>query len=303
MKLEDVILVVEERKGTKTRFLMNISDYMEMVLCDCERSAVEMADILEQLYGTKEGRGGCIELYYQGELSRYAKFCSSHAQLQNFLLGVQKEVLEDSIFDRERCTEACFSVLRAYGISIDGQSLFHALHYEEKEYVFKRGEILHNLNGCDYRVLSVLSEKNLLLMAQADGQYIVAVGISMYERYPREGNKTEDNTIKGVEWGHGIYLGNDLMKIDLDGIMQEYGKPKQINSIGDYRDETRWQFIKLKSLSQNKGFAQIVRWAAEKELMEAFGTTDRDIFEEKLDKGSYDNAFNKLEKNKKEKLR
>lgn len=125
----------------------------------------------------------------------------------------------------------------------------------------------------------------------------------MYERYPKEGNKTEDNTIKGVEWGHGIYLGHDLMKIDLDGIMQEYGSQKQISSIGDFRDETRWQFVKLKSLSKNKGFAQVVRWAAEKELLEAFGTTKRDIFEEKLDAGSYDETFYKLEENKKEKLR
>lgn len=304
MKLEDVILVTENCKGTKAKFLLNISDYIEMVLQDCEYSAMEVSDVLEQLYGTKEGKGGCSELYYQGDLSRQTRFCSSQAQLQSFLLGMQEEENEKKpVFDNSRCSQECLEVLKAYGIDTKGHSLFHTLHYEEKAYVFKRGEILHNLNGCDYRVLSVLSEKNLFLMSQSDGQYIVAIGASMYERSPKEGNKAKDSIIKGVEWGHGIYLGHDIMKIDLDSIIQEYGRPRQINSIEDYYDEIRQQFVKLKSLSQNTRLAQVVRWAAEKEMMETFETTDRDVFRKNLDKGGYDDGFHKLVEEKKEKMR
>lgn len=159
MKLEDMILVEEERRAEKTRFLLSFTDYVEMVLHDCGHSAEKMADILEQLNATKEGKGRCFELYQQGELGRHARYCSSEAQLRDFLFGTKKEGLKKSVFDEERCTEECLSVLKAYGISTNGQSLFHALHYEEKDYDFKRGEILHNLNGSDYRVLSVLSEK------------------------------------------------------------------------------------------------------------------------------------------------
>jgi hypothetical protein len=80
------------------------------------------------------------------------------------------------------------------------------------------------------------------------------------------------------------------MKIDFDGIIREYGRG-QMNSIEDYRDEVRWQFVKLKSLSQNTKIGQTVRWAAEKEMSEIFGTMDRENFEKNLEKGNYDNGF------------
>lgn len=55
MKLEDMIMVVENRKGQETNFLLSLRDYMEMVLKACEDSAVDMADAISQLYGTREG--------------------------------------------------------------------------------------------------------------------------------------------------------------------------------------------------------------------------------------------------------
>ena len=140
-------------------------------------------------------------------------------------------------------------------------------------------------------------------MSQSDGQYIVANNTVMYERSPKEGHQSADSIIEGVEWGYGIYLGHDLMRIDLDGILQKYGRPRQINNIGDYHDETRWQFVKLKSMSQNTSLGQIVRWAAEKELTDTFGTVDREIFENNLKKGSYDNDFHQSGEERKEKSR
>lgn len=302
MKLEDMILVTENCKGTETIFLLNLPDYMVMVRKACEDSAIGMADVIGQLYGTREGKDRCSELYFKGNISSQAKFCSSAGQLRGFLLGIGTEK-EKPVFDSSRCSQECFEVLKAYGIGTDGYSLFNSFHYTAVDHEFRQGEVLHNLNGSDYRVLAVLSEKNLLLMAESGGQYIVADNTVMYERFPKEGHQSEDSVIKGVEWGHGIYLGCDLMRIDLDGVIQEYGRPRQINSIEDYRNEMRWRFVKLKNLSQNTEIGQMVRWAAEKELTETFKTTDQDVFERNLDKGSYDNGFRALEKEKKEKSR
>lgn len=301
MKLEDMILVIENRKGTESIFLLNLSDYMEMVLKACENSAIHIADAIRQLYDTKKKNDGCSELYFRGNVSSQARFCSSDGQLRGFLLGIGAEVenMEKPIFDESRCSKECFEVLKAYGIGTDGDSLFNSLHYEAKNYTFKQGEILHNLNGCNYRVLSVLSEKNLLLMSMGDGQYIVADNTVMYERYPKDGQPSGDSIIKGVEWGHGIYLGYDLMKIDFDGIVQKYGRPKQVHNTGDYRSELRWRFVRLKSLSQNTEIGQMVRWAAEKELLETYGTTEREKFEKNLEKGNYDKGFHGQEKSNK----
>lgn len=46
MKLEDMILVVENRKGTETNFLTDLRGYMEMAVKACDDSAVEMADAI-----------------------------------------------------------------------------------------------------------------------------------------------------------------------------------------------------------------------------------------------------------------
>lgn len=298
MKLEDMILVTENRKGTESIFLLNLPGYMEMVLNTCEDSAIDMADAVKQLYETKEGKGGCSELYFRANISSQAMFCMGEAHLRCFLLGLQDGAAKEvkPVFDEARCTPECFGVLKSYGIGTDGHSLMHSLHYEPQEYDFCQGEILHNLNGSDYRVLSVLGENNLLLMSQSNGQYIVAVNTVMYERYPKEGHPAKDSVIRGIEWGHGVYLGTDIMKIDLDGILQEYGSLKPADTIMDYREEAVWQFRKLKSLSQNERLAPVVRWAAEENLGDTFGTTDRERFEHNLEKGDYDAGFQKTQK-------
>lgn len=298
MKLEDMILVTENRKGTESIFLLNLPGYMEMVLNACEDSAMDVADAVKQLYETKAGKGGSSELYFRADISSQAVFCMGEAHLRCFLLGLQdgSAKKEKPVFDETRCSPECFEVLKAYGIGTDGHSLMNTLHYEKKEYDFCQGEILHNLNGSDYRVLSVLDENNLFLMSQSNGQYIVAVNTVMYERYAKEGCPTQDSVIKGIEWGHGVYLGTDIMKIDLDGIMQEYGSLKPANTIMDYREEAVWQFRKLKSLSQNERLAPVVRWAAEENLGDTFGTTDRERFEHNLEKGDYDAGFQKTQK-------
>jgi len=95
----------------------------------------------------------------------------------------------------------------------------------------------------------------------------------------------------------------DLMRIDLDGILQKYGRPRQINNIGDYHDETRWQFVKLK-----RHVAKYKSWTDSpvgggKELTDTFGTVDREIFENNLKKGSYDNDFHQSGEERKEKSR
>lgn len=290
MKLEDMILVTENRKGTETIFLLNFPDYLEMVLKACEGSVIDMADAICQLYGTREGEGGCSELYFRGNISSQAQFCCSNGQLRGFLLGIGEEEanVEKPVFDSSRCSKECFEVLKAYGIGTDGHSLFNSLHYEAVEHVFRQGEILHNLNGSDYRVLAVLSEKNLLLMSQSDGQYIIADNTIMYERSPKEGTQSADSVLRGVEWGHGTYIGHNLMKINLQGIMQEYGTDYEIVTVDECRDEARRQFYLYQCLSKDERLTYAVQWGAEESLRDEFGTTDRMEFETWLQEGRYD---------------
>lgn len=309
MKLEDMILVTENHKGTESIFLLNLSDYMEMVLKACEDSARDMADALAQLYNTREGKDGCSELYFRADISSQAVFCTNEAQLKCFLLGLQagNEKEEKPVFDEARCTPDCFEVLKAYGIGPDGHSLFNSLHYEAVEHDFRQGEILHNLNGYDYRVLSVLGKDNLLLMSQSDGQYIVAVNTVLYERSPKEGKVSEDSVVRRIEWGHGVYFGSDLMNMNLQEIQREYGTDRKIATVDECREEARRQFTVYQQLIKDERLAFIVQWAAEESLKEEFGTTDYKEFETRLQKGRYDSGIKaqeeKRQKEKKEKSR
>lgn len=303
MKLEDMILVTENRKGTESIFLLNLSDYMEMVIRACEDSAVNMAGALAQLYDTREGKSRCSELYFfREDTSSQAVFCTNEAQLQCFLFGQQDGRIkqEKPVFEEARCTSECFEVLKAYGIDTDGHSLFHSLHYEAVEHDFRQGEILHNLNGSDYRVLSVLNEENLLLMSQSNGQFIVAVNTVMYERTPKEEHLSADSIIRGIEWGHGIYLGNDLMKMNLQEIQKKYGTDRVITTVDECRDETRRQFSLYQQLSKDGRLAFTVQWAAEESLRNVFGTTDDREFEKRLLEGCYDFGIKAAEEKRQE---
>lgn len=290
MKLEDMILVTESRKGTETIFLLNLHDYLGMVVKACEDSALDAADAISQLYATREQEDRYCELYFSANVSSQARFCAGECQLRVFLsgMGEREENQEKSVFDSLRCSEGCLEVLKAYGIGTDGKSLFNALHYKAVGYDFRQGETLRNLNGSNYRVLVVLNERNLLLMSQSDGQYILADNTVMYERTPKEGAASGDSIIRGIEWGHGTYLGRDLMKIDLQGIMQEYGTIQKVETIDECRAEARRQFAVYKWLSKDERLEFAVKWAAESSMADAFGTTDEWQFETWLQKGNYD---------------
>lgn len=54
MKLEDMVMVVENQKGTETNFLMDLTDYMKEIW---SRFAEPVADAIGALYKTKEEIG------------------------------------------------------------------------------------------------------------------------------------------------------------------------------------------------------------------------------------------------------
>lgn len=298
MRLEDVILVTENQKGTETNYLSTVKDYFKLLAEIYLDNVTDLSEAVDELYRTKQNKA-LSEVYAAPNRSYYAKFCSSEGELKCFVSGILEE--EKVVFDKEKCSTECMEVLKAYGMGKSEGGFCTSLQYEAKEYSFKRGEILHNLNGCDYRVLSVLSERNLLLMAQADGQFLLAINTVMYERFPKGEPLSADNVIRGVEWGHGIYLGHNIMKLNLPEIMQDYGAVHEMATVDEYRDEARRQFHVYQWLSKDDRLAFAVQWAAEKSMLEAFGTKDYEEFERLLQKGHYDQRIGFSEEKRKEK--
>lgn len=296
MKLEDMIMAVENRKGTETNFLTDMWGYMEMAVKACDDSAIDLADAVEALYETKAGKGDWSDLYFAGNKSIHAAFCTGEAQLRGFLAGYFNN--GGWSFDAERSSEKCLAVLRMYNMKPDGHSLFPYLHYERVEHSFHAGEVLRNMNGNDYHVLAALSPKDLLLMSMVDSQIIVGRGVQLYERYPKGERPDSDSMVTGIEWDHGVYLGQDITRIDFDILKQEYGEPDRVENVSDLRGMTRRNFWMQKNVEQKEGLPDRVRNAARDCLENTFGTSEPEVFDRMLDKGIYDGMYHAREEQK-----
>ena len=289
MKLEDIIMVVENREGKETNFLLNLTDYMETALKLWGDYAEDMAAAVSDLYETKEEKKNWGTLYYGQGKTIHTAFCGSEPRLRGFLCGNFND--GESVFDEGRCSGECLEALRAYNMGTDGRSLFGSFRYEPEEHRFQAGEVLRNLNGKDYRVLSVLSPNNLLLIGQSDNQLVVAKDTRLYVRYPKGERPDSPNTLRGVEWGHGIYLGDDITKLDFDILRQEHGEPGRAGDIPALRDETRRKFWMHKNVEQKEGLAARVNTAAKEGMEEIYGTSDPEVFRVMLDKVVYDGLY------------
>lgn len=296
MKLEDIIMVVENQKETETNYLMNLTDYMGEALQLWGRYAEDMAGVVSTLYRTKEDQKEWSDLYFSTDKSIRASFCTGEPQLRGFLAG--KFNNGEWSFDEGRCSKECLDVLRIYNLKPDGQPLFPYLHYEPVEHTFHAGEVLHNMNGNDYRVLAALSPDDLLVMSLTDSQLIVGRGVKLYERYPKGERPDDDSVVTGIEWDHGVYFGSDITRVDFDILKQEYGEPDRVENVSDLRDMVRKNFWMQKNVEMKEGLPGRVRNAARDGLEDTFGTSEPDVFDKMLDKGMYDGMYHAKEEQK-----
>ena len=296
MKLGDMVMVVENHKGTETNFLLNLTDYMETALKLWGEHAEDMAGVVSTLYETKAGKKDWSDLYFAANKSIHASFCTGEAQLRGFLAGNFND--GEWSFDAGRCSRECLDVLRIYNLKTDGHSQFPYLHYERVEHTFHAGEVLHNMNGNDYRVLAALSPDDLLVMSLTDSQLIVGRGVKLYERYPKGERPDDESVVTGIEWDHGVYLGQDITRIDFDILKQEYGEPDRVENVSDMRDMVRRNFWMQKNVEQKEGLPDRVRNAVRDCLENTFGTSEPEVFDKMLDKGVYDGMCHAREEQK-----
>lgn len=226
MKIQDMVLVIENIKGNEKNMLMTLQEYKETYLFVSSLSREESAQLLKELHDTKfSGAGtGWAECYITANKSYYAKFCSGSDELQCFLLGSYNDDKKFQ-FDRQESSVECIQALEEYNLDVNGAAKGFMFHYEQMEHNYKQGEILHNFNGTDYKVMECYSKNNLLMMNMATGQFVVGLGISYYSRYPYAGEHTKENAEVGVEWGHGVYLSATPSEIDFTALRTEYCEP------------------------------------------------------------------------------
>lgn len=290
MKINDLILVMENIKGKKVNYLSTLDDYIKVVVAAYPNDPENLALAVVALLDTKEKVVDWSEIYFAMDKSTYARFCYSETQLREFLSGEFNQGGKFT-FDGERCSIECLDVLEVYDLKTDGQIKIGSCKYKELQYNFQAGEIIHNMNGRAYRILEVLTESNLLLMSMRTGEISVGVDTRYYAKIPKGADSSNDSIRHGVEWSHGIYLGNKITKIDFDKISKEYGRPERILSLEDYRSSLKKVFQLYKKLIENENIGTQVREAAKNCIYEEFETAKESTFLENLEKGQYDSGF------------
>lgn len=292
MKLEEIVLVKEHLKGRTLNYLSTIDDFMLIHVRRITDSLVKSGQIALELSKTLSDDSKWTQIPFSEHKSVEARFCTRESQLRGFLGGRFDEIGEKTIFEEAMCNAYCLDKLSSLGMQMDGSSNpKFQFTYKTVESRFEQGEVLHNFNGRDYKVIEKLSARNLIVMDAASGNFTVAIGAGMYKRYPKGEEPTEDNAMTCLEWDHGVYLGNTPSMIDFSAIRQKYGEVEETETIYDYRHSLVDQFDALKRITKNPLIPDSVKSEAENAMYEKFMTGRDDTFSNNLQEGKYDGGF------------
>lgn len=303
MKITDIVLVTENWKGTEKNSLMTVEDYLKYLDLDKFDSRKDVAEAMLELGKTLGDEKAWSEHYFVANVTVSARFCTDDGQLARFLGGYYNSTDQQVLFDKSMCSGECLDKLSELGMDTKGRVSIGSLSYTRLDAVFEQGQTLHNLNGSDYRVMEKLSDKNLLLMDIKTGNFVVAQGTNLFARHPRGVEATEKNSLTGIEWGQGLYLGNTPSAIDFRHIRQEYGTKRAIEDIYQYREMLQDRFRLYSRMEKDELISDKVREAIMYANFEEFGTSDLEHFRKGLNEGLYDKGFAEIVEKQKEKAR
>lgn len=224
MQANEMIMVIMNEKGTERNLLVDYNDYVENFILksvDNRRDAITMAT---EIADSRSKDGKWREWYWAGNKSFQARYCSGMEELEAFLTGLFNDGKE-WCFDEGASSKSCMESLEERGIKADGSQVFAEYSYQKANKVFQPGEILHNFNGKDYRVMEKYSDENLLLLDLTSGNFVVAKETEYYVRTPKYSNDFPKDAEHGIEWGHGIYLSAIPSKIDFQALRAEHCQP------------------------------------------------------------------------------
>lgn len=303
MKINEIVLVTENWKGTEKNSLMTVEDYLKYLDLDKFDSRKEVAEAMLELGKTLGDEKAWSEHCFVANVPVSARFCTDDGQLARFLGGCYNSTNQQAVFDKSMSSGECLDKLSELGMDTKGRVNIGSLSYTRLDAVFKQGQTLHNLNGSDYRVMEKLSDKNLLLMDIKTGNFVVAQGTNLFARHLRGVEATEKNSLTGIEWGHGLYLGNTPSAIDFRHIRQEYGSERKTEDIYQYREMLQDRFRLYSRMEKDELISDKVREAVMYANFEEFGTSDLEQFRKGLNEGLYDKGFAEMVEKQKEKSR
>lgn len=297
MKIEDIVLVKEHLRGKKLNYLSTLDDFMMIHARLKTDSVVVIGQIAYGLAETRRDAAKWSTVAFTHNKVVEARFCDGESQLSSFLGGRFDNPQDKVVFDESLCNAYCLDKVTSLGLKMDGSTniKFH-MSYKPVEKTFSQGDVLHNFNGSDYRVLEKLSARNLLLMDERSSNLIVAIGAGMYSRFPKGETPNEDNQTIALEWDHGVYLGATLSRIDFAQIREKYGEVNEIETLEDFRQQQSDIFLLYKKIADNPSLETSVKEAATNAMYDNYCTGREEVFRENLNAGKYDRNLSGVKK-------
>lgn len=217
MKITDMILIIENNRGTESSLLCTFLDFVHRYLTHSWSGPLEVARVIQDLEHTR-GKVSYSHICYAANQTVYARYCKDLNELRDFLQSGK-----DRPLDMDHSNWECLALLERLGFDENTLTLTMPWHYEQQKRIFEVGEVLHNFNQHDYRVMEVFSDRNLLLMDVDTGGFVVGIGTDSFAKYPKGENIYSGLCEQGIEWGHGIYLGNVPDLREIAALRQTYG--------------------------------------------------------------------------------
>ena len=120
MKLEDIILVKENMKGSVMNYLSTLDDFM-LIHTGLKTDSIVMSsqialDLAKTL--TDEWKWSIVEFSEYKRIE--ARFCTSEAQLRGFLDGRFDNPEQKTVFAEQLCNAYCLDKVARLGIRLDG---------------------------------------------------------------------------------------------------------------------------------------------------------------------------------------
>lgn len=166
MQLTDVILVIENEKGTEKNSLLNFHDYMVRYGTRIEQTRMELALHTLALERTKQDAGAWAELYAAANKSVGARYCFDLEQLCHFLVGVHNDLHAEHYLDETICSKECLELLDALGINRNGT--YREKQEPMKEYAVEIKETLSRIKTVQASSLGEAIDKVMELYYASD---------------------------------------------------------------------------------------------------------------------------------------
>ena len=164
MKIEDMVMVINNQKGIEKNFLCSFESFVKQYVTNACDNFFEVAEVISELNHASEKDNSFCEIYYAPNKTMYARFCGSLNELRMFVAGKLNDGMTN-VFEEDFCDKECLDVLYRLGISTDrSMAIAKWPHYEKLESDLMQGEIYHNFNGFDYRLMEKYSGRNIVVL-------------------------------------------------------------------------------------------------------------------------------------------